>query len=126
MNGGNTIVIHGETLIVAAGLAIFFALLAWHIGVHSWRERQQRECMQQVSRLWSFVVSITQRYIHLAERFTKEFPKHGPEVNEEVESLIKLLRALQQNASANITVDAQGNISIVGDLTGRDKFIQEK
>lgn len=115
------IVIHGETLIVGAGTVLFFVLLAWHISVHSWRERQQRECMQQVGKLWSFVVSITQRYIHLAERFAAKFPEHSQETREEIESLIRLLRALQSKTAPALTVDAGGNVTVGGDVVGGSK-----
>lgn len=121
MTDSNTIVIHGETLVVAGGLTLFFILVAWHVGVHFWREGQQRRCMDQVNKLWSFVLSITHRYIQLAERFAKQFPEHRKETTEEIESLIKLLRALQDDAPAGVKVEAN-EVNITGDVIGHDKI----
>lgn len=121
MTDGNTIVIHGETLVVAGGLIIVFVLVAWHVGIHVWRERQQRECLKQIGKLWSFILSITQRYIQLAERFAEKFPEHRKETKEEIESLIKLLRAFQDSAPAGVKVEAH-EVNITGDVVGHDKL----
>jgi len=99
-----------DVLVLFTAVVVGAALLIFY---------QHKVCREHIRRLESLNASLATRYIQLAMRFSEKFPEHKDEMVGIVNSLIKLLHDFQDRSFQPAV--AVGNVTIGGDVTGRDK-----
>jgi hypothetical protein len=131
----NAVILVAISLLFSGGcIAIAGALLLFHYIVHTKRIGEQDACFKKIRelsikvsaqedhilKLESLNASMAIRLIEVLKILSIEAPARKVELGDMVDSLIKLLHAYPSVAS--ISLDAEGDIRVGGDVTGHDKI----
>ena len=126
------------TLLALGGFMVLVGvLILLHYVVHTRRIREQDACfakireMQEdvryqksrVERMESLVASTVIRLAEMAKIVAIAAPGHGEVLKGMMDSLVKLFH--EQVPQAGIAIDAEGNVTVAGDVVGHDKIRRE-
>lgn len=77
------------------------------------------DCRERIQQLESLNASMAQRIMRLAEIIGQENPTRADELKELADGMFKIFREYQ---SGSISLTAEGDVNIGGDVSGRDKI----
>lgn len=112
-------------LTLVLGILLISLLAAWHVYIHNYREGQTRDCKTRIDRLEEHVrkleslnASLAQRYIWLAEKVAETQPQMRADFEVLVNSMLKLYHTYQSEFPPGLSIEAEGDITVGGDVVG--------